>query len=199
MLPQMTPYTPSLYQPDSYGRYRIYPRVTETPIPGAGYRVGQMYWGEQELNLEGSRQPQPYGSYSMVPLRGLGIDFSAISQMMVREGGAGSLVRRALDSGTIALPGGGGGEGAPLPTESVPEDYGYDVAAEIASASAEVERAVAEADADAAATEGQSFFERKVGPVPYWAIGLGVVAVVGGGGFLVWRKKRKPKRNRRRR
>jgi hypothetical protein len=31
-----------------------------------------MAWAEQELNLDGSSRPQPYGSYAMVPLRGLG-------------------------------------------------------------------------------------------------------------------------------
>lgn len=72
MLSQMRPYTPSLYQPDSFGRYRHYPRNVRTPIPGAGYQVGKMLWAEQELNLNGSSRPQPYGSYAAVPLRGLG-------------------------------------------------------------------------------------------------------------------------------
>lgn len=72
MLPQMRPYTPSLYRPGSFGRYRQYPRTVRTPIPGAGYHVGRMAWAEQELNLNGSSRPQPYGSYAMVPLRGLG-------------------------------------------------------------------------------------------------------------------------------
>jgi hypothetical protein len=68
---QLAPYTPSLYRPDSIGRYRSYgyPGVTRTPIPGAGYRRRQLIWGEQELNLRGSAQHQRYGS-GPVPLRG---------------------------------------------------------------------------------------------------------------------------------
>jgi hypothetical protein len=68
------PYPPSLYLPGSYGRFRQYPRVVETPIPGAGYHVGEMVWGEQMLDLDGSRRPYPYGQYAAVPLRGLGQD-----------------------------------------------------------------------------------------------------------------------------
>lgn len=66
------PYPPSLYLPGSYGRFRQYPRVVETPIPGAGYQVGKLVWGEQELALDGSRRPYPYGQYPSVPLRGVG-------------------------------------------------------------------------------------------------------------------------------
>jgi hypothetical protein len=73
MLAQMQPYTPSLYEPDGYGRYRQYPRNVETPIPGAGYDVGEMVWAEQELNLDGGGDPQHYGDYAQVPLRGLGL------------------------------------------------------------------------------------------------------------------------------
>jgi hypothetical protein len=72
MLAQMQPYTPSLYEPDGYGRYRQYPRNVDTPIPGAGYNVGEMVWAEQELNLDGNASPQPYGDYAKVPLRGMG-------------------------------------------------------------------------------------------------------------------------------
>jgi len=72
------PYLPSLYLPGSLGRFRQYPRVTETPIPGAGYRAGKGVWGEQVLYLGGygdlfkARGPYPYGQYAQVPLRGLG-------------------------------------------------------------------------------------------------------------------------------
>ncbi len=72
MLPQMPPYTPSLYEPNGYGRYRQYPHNVNTPIPGAGYEVDEMVWAEQELNLDGNAPPQPYGNYTAVPLRGLG-------------------------------------------------------------------------------------------------------------------------------
>lgn len=72
MLPQMRPYTPSLYQPGSAGRYRRYPRRVAARIPGTGYVVGKLQWKEQELNMDGSSQPQPYGSYAAVPLRGMG-------------------------------------------------------------------------------------------------------------------------------
>jgi hypothetical protein len=72
MLSQMRPYTPSLYQPGSLARYRKYPRMVRTKIPGAGYRVGRLVWAEQQLNLDGSSQPQNYGSYVTAPLRGLG-------------------------------------------------------------------------------------------------------------------------------
>lgn len=65
-------YTPSLYLPGSLARYRQYPRIVRAQIPGTGYRVGKLVWGEQELNLRGSGVPQSYGSYRAVPLRGLG-------------------------------------------------------------------------------------------------------------------------------
>lgn len=73
------PYLPSLYLPGSLGRYRQYPRVTKTPIPGAGYNVGKGVWGEQVLYLGGYGDlfntyggMYPYGQYAQVPLRGLG-------------------------------------------------------------------------------------------------------------------------------
>jgi hypothetical protein len=73
------PYLPSLYLPGSFGRFRQYPRETVTPIPGAGYRVGNGVWGEQVLYLGGYGDlfnnhggVYPYGSYAQVPLRGLG-------------------------------------------------------------------------------------------------------------------------------
>ncbi len=37
--------------------------------------------------------------------------------------------------------------------------------------------------AEAPEEKPPSFFMRKAGPVPYWAIGLGALAVVGGGTF----------------
>jgi hypothetical protein len=73
------PYLPSLYLPGSRGRYRKYPKMTTTRIPGAGYRVGRGVWGEQVLYLGGygdlfspGNGTYPYGRYAAVPLRGLG-------------------------------------------------------------------------------------------------------------------------------
>jgi hypothetical protein len=72
-------YLPSLYLPGSFGRFRQYPRVTETPIPGAGHKAGKLVWGEQVLYLGGYGDlfkthggVYPYGQYAQVPLRGLG-------------------------------------------------------------------------------------------------------------------------------
>lgn len=63
-------YTPSLYLPGSFGRYRQYPRVVRTSIPGAGVEAGKMVWGEQVMNLWGA----PVAKYSnaRVPLLGIG-------------------------------------------------------------------------------------------------------------------------------
>lgn len=196
MQPQMTPYTPSLYQPDSYGRYRKYPHFTDTPIPGAGYRVGQLFWGEQELNLDGSKRPQPYGNYSLVPLRGLGQTLNlapGLMQLSVQRSPA--LLSAALSPGASSDT---GAQGGPGPAETTPEDYGWDVAAEIAAAEAAAQTASQQAAAEAGETGAASWFTQKVGPVPYWAIGLAGLAVVGGGGFLLYRR-RKVKGNRRRR
>lgn len=179
MLPQMTPYTPSLYQPDSVGRYRQYPRVAETPIPGAGYHVGQLFWGEQELNLDGSARPQPYGSYSMVPLRGLG-------QTLHINPASLSLPAQRLK---LATPPGGGDQGGPSPAEKAVEESGLDIAEQIAAAQAAAEAAQAAQAAQQSASE-PGFFSKKLGPVPYWALGLGGVAVVGIGGYLVMRRRR---------
>jgi hypothetical protein len=63
-------YTPSLYLPGSYGRYRQYPRVVRTQIPGAGVSAGKLVWGEQVLNLWGA--PSAPFSSSRVPLLGFG-------------------------------------------------------------------------------------------------------------------------------
>jgi hypothetical protein len=78
-LAHVRPYLPSLYLPGSLGRFRQYPRVTTTPIPGAGYHAGKGVWGEQVLYLGGYGDlfnthggMYPYGQYSRVPLRGLG-------------------------------------------------------------------------------------------------------------------------------
>src|ERR1041385_2514474 len=75
-------YTPSLYLPGSYGRYRQYPRVVRTPIPGAGVKAGRMIWGEQVLNLYGA--PVTRYSNARVPLLGLG----QLSPMDIARGAA---------------------------------------------------------------------------------------------------------------
>lgn len=64
----LAPYTPALYLPGSEGRYRQYPRAVRAIIPGTGYKVGPMVWGEQELNLGSGR----YRHGGPVPLLGLG-------------------------------------------------------------------------------------------------------------------------------
>lgn len=64
------PYTSSIYLPGSIGRYRQYPRVVKTQIPGAGVKAGKLVWGEQMLNLYGASRV-PY-SVARLPLLGLG-------------------------------------------------------------------------------------------------------------------------------
>lgn len=73
---QLPAYTPALYLPGHYGRYRTYPFNTTTPIPGAGYDA-RMRWGEQVLNLDGAPAGKRYryGDYRSgggVPLLGMG-------------------------------------------------------------------------------------------------------------------------------
>lgn len=165
MTPQMTPYTPSLYQPDSAGRFRLYPRVTETPIPGAGYKVGELVWAEQELNLDGSSHPQDYGSYERVPLRGVGASEDE-TQLQVH------LSPAMMQTALIPFASGGGDQGGPGPSETPPETP---------------PEAPPEGDQTLLPSEPPGFFERKLGPVPYWALGLGGLAVIGGAGYLIWR------------
>ena len=73
---ELPAYTPALYLPGHYGRYRSYPFDTTTPIPGAGYDA-RLRWGEQVLNLDGAPAGKrfQYGNYRRnggVPLLGLG-------------------------------------------------------------------------------------------------------------------------------
>jgi hypothetical protein len=68
MTPQVPAYTPSIYGPGSTGRFRPYPRVVRTRIPGAGYHVPQLAWAEQEINLSGGRRHRG----GPEPLRGIG-------------------------------------------------------------------------------------------------------------------------------
>jgi hypothetical protein len=180
MIPQLPPYSPTEYLPGSYGRYRQYPRVVDTPIPGAGYDVGRMAWAEQELNLNNAR-PQDYGNYAVVPLRGIGTTMAPASMAM--------LTRLRATSPVIPVS---------VPTAPRPEEGGFvepDVSPE--AEAAEIEQMIAQAPAAPAEV---GFMQRKIGPVPMWAAALGGVAVLGGGAFwLMRRKKVKPNRRRRRR
>lgn len=104
MTPQVPAYTPSIYRPGLYGRFRLYPRQVVTAIPGAGYRVKRLVWADQQLDLDGGhgRRRRPagnlydghanrtgnYGAYANVPLRGIGSydgvgDFSASDAAMI--------------------------------------------------------------------------------------------------------------------
>jgi hypothetical protein len=74
-------YTPSIYLPGSFGRYRQYPRVVRTSIPGAGVKAGKMIWGEQVMNLWGA--PVARYSNNRVPLLGLGQDAAAAGRVTV--------------------------------------------------------------------------------------------------------------------
>lgn len=172
MPPQVTPFTPSLYQPDAYGRYRQYPRVVDAAIPGVGYDVGRLEWAEQELNLDGSSQPQHYGNYRTVPLRGLGLSLSTLS---VRS----PLMQVNPAIFTV------GDQGAPTREEVAAEDQVQEQEASY-DAAAEIERAAAAAQAAAQASQQEAppgFFTQKVGPVPVWALLAGGVAVAGGGAW----------------
>jgi len=199
MIPQLPPYMPTEYLPGSYGRYRQYPRSVRAQIPGTGYDVGRMRWAEQRLNLTGN-QRQSYGNYANVPLRGLGDSGDglglAIPPEMMRTAMRTTAARPMLLTLTLPPPGsgdqGGGDE---------------DVASQIARAAAEAEAAAAAAFATDVVEqpvdvplveEEEGFFDKKVGPVPVWALGLGGIAVVGGGAFWLMRRK-KPRKNRRRR
>lgn len=71
------------------------------------------------------------------------------------------------------------------PPPSAPEDYGFDVAAAIEQAARE-----AAATPEPPAEEEPGFFEKKVGPVPVWALGLGGVALAGGAAFFFLRRGR---------
>ncbi len=68
---KISPYTPSIYLPQSWGRYRQYPHTVRTPIPGANVMAGPMIWGDQRLNIDGGGVFRS-SSVSRVPLLGLG-------------------------------------------------------------------------------------------------------------------------------
>jgi hypothetical protein len=159
-----------------------------------------MRWAEQRLNLTGN-QRQDYGNYANVPLRGLGdsgdgLGFALTPEMtaaMMRTSGARSIMMTLVAPAPGSGDQGGGDE---------------DVASQIARAAAEAEAAAAAAfatntveqpvDVPLVEDEDEGFFDKKLGPVPVWALGLGGIVVVGGGAWFMLRKK-KPKKNRRRR
>lgn len=185
MIAQMAPYTPSLYQPDAYGRYRQYPRVVDTPIPGAGYHVGKMLWAEQELNLDGSSKPQNYGSYREVPLRGLGN--AGMFARHLFDGGLGqfltaeqrNIAQFLTSPESLAVM--ATATAAPVPDEPLEQQY--------ADAAAEVERA-AQAILQPPPEDEAGFFSKSVGPVPLWALVGGGVVVAGGAAWWLLRRRR---------
>jgi hypothetical protein len=200
MLAQMQPYTPSLYRPGSFARYRQYPRNVVAPIPGVGYDVGNLQWAEQELNLDGSASPQPYGSYASVPLRGLGslgVEapslFSgmetATERLAFYERLPPNLKSQVPQSTVDKLRREAAAEAEDQAREPWP-------ATEPSAPPPESERAASAAEAAARAASYMpppepGFFDKKVGPVPLWAIvGGGALAVVGGGAWW-WMKRRK--------
>lgn len=64
-------YTPSIYLPGSIGRFRQYPRVVRTPIPGANVSHGELIWGRQNMNLDNT-SPKVRYSVARLPLLGVG-------------------------------------------------------------------------------------------------------------------------------
>jgi hypothetical protein len=179
---QLPPYSPVLYQPDSYGRYRQYPRQVVAAIPGTGYDVGEMVWAEQELNLKGSAKVPDFGNYERVPLRGLGNSGDGLGLMMLsveQMRRYAPLIQAAVSTSTSDT----GGQGAPGPAETPPEDEAALFApVPTPMPSAPVEQAPEVPD--------EGFFSKKVGPVPVWALGVGGVALAGGLGFWFWRRSR---------
>lgn len=176
MIPQMASYTPSLYQPDAYGRYRQYPRVVDTPVPGAGYHVGQMLWSEQELNLDGSSRPQCYGNYRQVPLRGLGDAgqfsrhlFDGLGQMLTP-----GLRQAASEIFFATTP-------PPVPEEPLEDQY--------SETAADIERAAHAVLQPPPEEEAEGFFAKHVGPVPLWALVGGGVVLAGGAAWWLVRRR----------
>ena len=196
MLSNMRPYTPSLYQGDGIARYRQYPRNVNTPVPGAGYDVEQLVWAEQELNLDGSGHPQDYGSYRRVPLRGLGatapglftgID-TAQERLAVYERMPQSMKDQISDDVVDKMRAEARAEAA-MQTK-------WDAGSGPKSFASEHERSTSAADMrrraesyTAPAVSDDSFFDKKLGPVPLWAALAGGAAVLGGGALMMFRKK----------
>lgn len=48
-----SPFRPQIYSYQSRSRFRQYPRQVVTSIPGAGYAVDHLRWGDQALDLSG--------------------------------------------------------------------------------------------------------------------------------------------------
>ena len=162
MLSQMQPYTPSLYEPNGYGRYRQYPHNVDTPIPGAGYDVGEMVWAEQELNLDGNVPPQPYGNYAVVPLRGVG----ALDPALLTSR---TLITTSLMPALLSVSPSGHGPALNTVGDDPP--------------------ALPPPPEEPLAPQPPAgFFARRVGPVPLWALLAGGAAAVGGGAWWYLKK-----------
>jgi len=121
---QLPAYTPALYLPGHYGRYRSYPFDTTTPIPGAGYDA-RLRWGEQELNLDGAPAGQRfrYGDYRRnggVPLLGIGNYLGQASPPPVAPAMTGTVLSRFADTARSIW---GGPTAAPVPYANLAE-YG---------------------------------------------------------------------------
>jgi hypothetical protein len=179
---QMPPYRPTLYRPGSQGRYRAYPHNTVTPIPGAGLDADELVWSEQELELGGGGPLQPYGNYAAVPLRGVGA-FSA--QNLPAQNFTLPANVRPLQLTRLLPP-------QPVPTEqpgpAEPSPRDVDL---IIDDAAEVARAVEQGGQRAATSPASvGFFEKKIGPVPVWALGIGGLVAAGGAAWWFLGRKR---------
>jgi hypothetical protein len=204
MYSQMSPYRPVLYRSGSQGRYRAYPRQTTTPIPGAGYDADELAWSEQELDLGGGSPHQPYGNYAAVPLRGLGtltlnsnLLSAASPQLMLSTATApASFVPQGWDktaAGTTVT--GGSRSDAPVDdktTESTDIELPPLDLDELESTpvSQDQTRYIPPAPVLAIPLQTEGFFDKKVGPVPVWALGLGGLVVVGGAATWFFMRKR---------
>lgn len=163
--PQLPPFTPVFYQPDSQGRYRLYPQQATAQIPGTGYDVGQTMWAEQELNLQGAAKAPHYGDYEQVPLRGLGalnapfdprFAMSRISPALLAAYRAPETEASVFETDVNTLLTESADDAPPVDPPEVPQE---------------------------------GFFDKKWGPVPVWAVAAGGGALVLGlGGYFIFRK-----------
>lgn len=53
-------FRPQIYSYQSRSRFRQYPRQVVTSIPGAGYAVKNLVWGDQAIDLSGLGAVEPY-------------------------------------------------------------------------------------------------------------------------------------------
>lgn len=83
-------FRPQIYSYQSRSRFRQYPRQVVTPIPGAGYAVKNLVWGEQAIDLSG-----------------LGVDYIYTEQQRQDSFKGGRLIGIGIGLGAAALLGGG--------------------------------------------------------------------------------------------